>query len=301
MIASRRSFHFGAALGVVDGRAGHRARRYSPSVGISGPAIPAGASRRTRRRPSAASSVSSSSSSNARESVRELVVVGERGRAHDRAAGAHRERRRRRDRGGDVHGGVERGAGFDESADEPELVRARGVDGLAGEDRVHRRRRDRSRVGAGRVRPAAATRLWRTSARPNDERVVATTTSAASTISIPPAVASPSTATTIGFSRSRYTNPPNPPRSVSSVAAVPVSRMTLRSAPAQNTGRVWPSTFAVSTPTRSVGVVLEPIDRRLQREGELAIDRVAGLGPVEGDDADVVGRSRTGRGSRPQM
>ena len=88
---------------------------------------------------------------------------------------------------------------------------------------------------------------------PKDERVVATTTSAASTISIPPAVARPSTATTIGFSRSRYTKPPNPPRSVSSVAAVPVSRITLRSAPAQNTGRAWPSTFALRTPTRRSG------------------------------------------------
>ena len=66
--------------------------------------------------------------------------------------------------------------------------------------------------------------------------------------------------------------------------------MTLRSAPAQKTGRAWPSTFAVSTPTRSVGVVLEPVDRGLERERQLAVDRVAGLGPVEGDDADVVGR-----------
>ena len=38
--------------------------------------------------------------------------------------------------------------------------------------------------------------------------VVATTRSAASTISSPPAVARPSTATTIGFVRSRYTKPP---------------------------------------------------------------------------------------------
>ena len=57
--------------------------------------------------------------------------------------------------------------------------------------------------------PAAAMRLCRTSASPNADRVVATTTSAASTISMPPAVASPSTATTIGFSargtRSRRT------------------------------------------------------------------------------------------------
>ena len=85
--------------------------------------------------------------------------------------------------------------------------------------------------------PAAAMRLRRTSASPNADRVVATTTSAARTISRPPAVARPSTATTIGFVRSRNTNPPNPPRSVSSVAAEPVSLTTLRSAPAQKTGR----------------------------------------------------------------
>ena len=80
--------------------------------------------------------------------------------------------------------------------------------------------------------PAAAIRLRRTSASPNADRDVATTMSAARTISSPPAVASPSTATTIGFIRWRYTNPPNPPRLVSRVAAEPVSRMTLRSAPA---------------------------------------------------------------------
>ena len=51
--------------------------------------------------------------------------------------------------------------------------------------------------------PAAAMRLRVTSASPNDARVLATTTSAASTSSHPPAVARPSTATTIGFVRSR--------------------------------------------------------------------------------------------------
>ncbi len=125
-------------------------------------------------------------------------------------------------------------------------------------------------------------RLCRTSASPNDERVLATTTSAASTSSIPPAVARPSTATTIGFSRSRNTKPPKPPRSVSSVAAVPVSRMTFRSAPAQKTGRSWPSTFGGehADPQRRVG--LEPVDGGLEGEGDLAVDRVARLGAVAG-------------------
>ena len=216
-------------------------------------------------------------------------------------AGAHRERRRGGDRGGDLHGGVERGAGFDEPAHEPELVRARGVDGLAGEDRVHRRRApDRAREpeqpagggdrGCAAPRPARTTSAWWRRRRRRRARSPARRRSRARR----PRPRSAS-------SRSRYTKPPNPPRSVSSVAAVPVSRMTLRSAPAQNTGRACPSMFAVSTPTRSVGIVLEPVDRRLERERQLAVDRVARLGPVEGDDGDVVGRLVADGGHDAQM
>ena len=62
--------------------------------------------------------------------------------------------------------------------------------------------------------PAPAIRLRLTSASPNDDRVLATTRSQESTISQPPAVASPSTATMSGFLRSRLASPAKPPLAV---------------------------------------------------------------------------------------
>ena len=101
--------------------------------------------------------------------------------------------------------------------------------------------------------PAAAIRLRRTSASPNADRVVATTTSAARTISRPPAVARPSTATTIGFVRSRYTNPREP-------AALGVERRRRTGLPddlevgARAEDRApWSPVLAHSTPTQTSG------------------------------------------------
>ena len=91
--------------------------------------------------------------------------------------------------------------------------------------------------------PAPAMRLRFTSANPNAERVLATTMSAVSTISHPPAVAKPSTATITGFLRSRYTKPAKPPRLVLRSAALP-ELIAFKSAPAQNTGRSWPVVLA---------------------------------------------------------
>ena len=94
-------------------------------------------------------------------------------------------------------------ARLDQAVHQPELVGPLGRDGLAGEDGLHRRGRGRWPGGGGRARPLRRTRLRLTSASPNAERVVATTRSEASTISHPPAVASPSTATITGLRRSR--------------------------------------------------------------------------------------------------
>ncbi len=83
--------------------------------------------------------------------------------------------------------------------------------------------------------PAAAARLRFTSGIPKVADPDATTRSQARTISVPPARAGPSTAARIGFTRSRVTIPPKPPRLVWSAAALPLL-ISLRSAPAQNTG-----------------------------------------------------------------
>ena len=65
--------------------------------------------------------------------------------------------------------------------------------------------------------------------------VEATTRSLASTISVPPARAGPSTAAMMGLARSRCTKPANPPLAVARPPAFP-ELISLRSAPAQNTG-----------------------------------------------------------------
>ena len=68
--------------------------------------------------------------------------------------------------------------------------------------------------------PAAATSDRFTSGMPNVAVVDATTRSQASTISVPPARAGPSTAAITGLVRSRWTKPANPPRFVDRRARV---------------------------------------------------------------------------------
>ena len=97
--------------------------------------------------------------------------------------------------------------------------------------------------------PAPAMRLRFTSARPNDDLLLATTRSQDKTISQPPAVAKPSTATMTGLRRSRYAIPAKPPRFVLKPPAFP-ELIALRSAPAQKTGFSWPAVFAVTIPTQ---------------------------------------------------
>ena len=82
--------------------------------------------------------------------------------------------------------------------------------------------------------PAAATSERLTSGTPNRAAVEATTRSQASTISVPPARAGPSTAAIIGLVRARRAMPPNPPRLVMIDGAFPAA-MAFRSAPAENT------------------------------------------------------------------
>ncbi len=67
--------------------------------------------------------------------------------------------------------------------------------------------------------PAAATSERLTSGMPKRAWVEATTRSHASTISVPPASAGPSTAAMIGLTLSRVTMPPKPPRLVFRAAA----------------------------------------------------------------------------------
>ncbi len=79
--------------------------------------------------------------------------------------------------------------------------------------------------------PAAATRLRFTSGMPNTAVRDATTMSQASTSSVPPARAGPSTAAMTGLVRSRCTKPPKPPLAV----CMPPGSVAIcfRSAPAQ--------------------------------------------------------------------
>ena len=99
--------------------------------------------------------------------------------------------------------------------------------------------------------------------------------------SVPPASAAPSTAAMIGLVRCRATNPAKPPRSCGADPCRPLW-ISLRSAPAQNTGGV-----AVSTPTHKRWVVLDPIDRRLESLRDVGVDRVARLGSIDRDNSDV--------------
>ena len=222
MITSRRAFHFalrrGSLLAPVRGIGSDGTRARSR---ISDLATAAGASR--RRRTTLRSHPPTRAAHPTTPSKPVAACRRARARPAGRRAGWHAPRaepRRRSSARGRVPRPTPRPAR--PAGSRVRARRAASVDRLTGEDGVHRRA-PTDRAGSRNSPPAAAIRLCRTSASPNVDRDVATTTSAARTISRPPAVARPSTATTIGLMRSRYTNPPNPPRSVSSVAAEPVS------------------------------------------------------------------------------
>ncbi len=102
------------------------------------------------------------------------------------------------------------------------------------------------------------------------------------TISKPPASAGPFTAAMSGLGNLRVTMPPKPPRFVASSPPLPFATF-LRSAPAQN---VEPGAGEDDDRDRVVG--LEVVEDRFHRLGELAVHRVARLGPVEGDDRHPV-------------
>ena len=98
--------------------------------------------------------------------------------------------------------------------------------------------------------PAPATRLRFTSGMPKTAVSEATTRSQASTISVPPASAGPSTAAITGLVRSRCTNPAKPPFWV--IMPAGSTLICLRSAPAQKIQpfSVW---APVMMPTQASG------------------------------------------------
>ena len=130
--------------------------------------------------------------------------------------------------------------------------------------------------------PAAATNERFTSGRPKAAAVEATMRSHESAISQPPASAGPSTAAMIGLVRSRCAMPAKPPRLVCSAPAWP-RRDRLEVGPGREDGSV-----AGEDADPRVVVLLELVDRRLHPVGDVAVDRVAGLGPTDGDEGDVV-------------
>ena len=119
-----------------------------------------------------------------------------------------------------------------------------------------------------------------TSGRPKRAEVEATTTSQAIAISQPPASAAPLTAAIIGFARSPRTSPAKPYGSTSVIPAISPAAIAFRSAPAEKATSPLP----VTTPTHSSGVGLELGDQPVHRAGHLRVDRVALLGPVEGEE-----------------
>ena len=110
--------------------------------------------------------------------------------------------------------------------------------------------------------PAPATRLRLTSASPNDERVVATTRSQASTISHPPAVARPSTAAMTGL-RALAVGEAGEAAPLGAERRPVAELMALRSAPALKTGSLLARGVGPQDADPDLGVGLELVDGRL--------------------------------------
>ena len=129
--------------------------------------------------------------------------------------------------------------------------------------------------------PAPATSERFTSGMPNVALREATTRSHASTTSVPPASAGPSTAAMSGFVRSRWVRPAKPPRLV----MIPLGPSGLErlevGAGAEHGGN------AGDDRDPHVGVGLEGVDRFLDAARGLRVDRVARLGPIDGDHRGV--------------
>ena len=88
-----------------------------------------------------------------------------------------------------------------------------------------------------------------------------------------------------GLVRSRRAMPAKPPRSVWTSGAPRPAAIALRSAPAEKTGPV-----PAITPDPHLVVGLEAVDGRLHAAGDGAVDGVAGLGTVDGDQRDPAAR-----------
>ena len=58
--------------------------------------------------------------------------------------------------------------------------------------------------------------------------------------------------------------------------------MAFRSAPAQKTGRSWPSVLAWMMPDPDLVVTLHLVDGGLHGLGDVAVDGVAGVGAIRG-------------------
>ena len=116
---------------------------------------------------------------------------------------------------------------------------------------------------------------------PNLAFVEATIRSHDRTISHPPARAAPSTAAMIGLVRSRLAMPAKPPLGVCRLAGLAGGDRLEVGAGGEDRALAGEN----ADPDLVVG--LELVDGRLDALGDVAVDRVAGLGPVDGDEGDV--------------
>ena len=133
--------------------------------------------------------------------------------------------------------------------------------------------------------PAPATRPRFTSGTPNVALSDATTRSQASTSSVPPASAGPSTAAITGLVALALHEAAEPAalrRQARRVAGV--DRLEV-GAGAEDVALLRPGAGEDADP--DLVVLLESVDRRLDALGHIAVDRVAGLRSVDRDDGDV--------------
>ena len=180
------------------------------------------------------------------------VVVEGRGREHDLPAGPHRERTRRRDLSRQPERFVAGGARLDEPAHQPEIEGAARLDRLAGEDRVHRRGRPdgagepEQSAGAGDEVAGHLREPERRSGRRHDD--------VGGEDDLEPACGREPVDRDDHRLRALAVDEPGEPAAVGRERrGVTRSAITLRSAPAQKTGRSWPAVLAQSTPTQTSG------------------------------------------------
>ena len=130
--------------------------------------------------------------------------------------------------------------------------------------------------------PAPATRPRLASGMPKVAWSAATTRSHDSMISQPPASAAPLTAAMIGLGNCRWVMPANPPVPPMMAPPSPEAKA-LRSMPAEKALSPAP----VRTTTAQPASRLELVEGGRHPHADVAVDGVAGLGPVDREDLDV--------------